>query len=118
MRHFSNRLCGATVARPTPDRKAACSNHVRVKRFFAFREYRSSPFSKEGYKEKGHLKDPYRELKKIRNRQDSNLRSQRESDFESDALTSRPRLLSQVKGNGEMRNHQPALTGIERCLCD
>ena len=24
--------------------------------------------SKEGYKEKGHLKDPYRELKKIRNR--------------------------------------------------
>ena len=30
-------LCGATVARPTPDRKAACSNHVRVKcNFFSF----------------------------------------------------------------------------------
>ena len=28
---FSSRLCGATVARPTPDRKVACSNHVRVK---------------------------------------------------------------------------------------
>ena len=31
--------------------------------------------------------------KKWRSRQDSNLRSQRESDFESDALTTRPRLL-------------------------
>ena len=29
----------------------------------------------------------------IRNRQDSNLRSLRESDFESDALTTRPQLL-------------------------
>ncbi len=26
-------LCGATVARLTPDQKAACSNHVRVNRF-------------------------------------------------------------------------------------
>ncbi len=32
-------------------------------------------------------------VKKIRSRQDLNLRSQRESDFESDALTARPRLL-------------------------
>ena len=30
---FTNRLCGATVARLTPDQKAACSNHVRVKLF-------------------------------------------------------------------------------------
>ena len=30
--------------------------------------------------------------KKCRSRQDSNLRSQRESDFESDALTTRPQL--------------------------
>ena len=27
------RLCGATVARLTPDQKVACSNHVRVKSF-------------------------------------------------------------------------------------
>ena len=34
--------------------------------------------------------------------QDSNLRSQRESDFESDALTSRPRLLPQRLWNREI----------------
>ena len=28
------RLCGATVARLTPDQKVACSNHVRVKTEF------------------------------------------------------------------------------------
>ena len=28
------RLCGATVARLTPDQKVACSNHVRVTQFF------------------------------------------------------------------------------------
>ena len=33
-------------------------------------------------------------IKKIRSRQDSNLRSHRESDFESDALTTRPQLHS------------------------
>ena len=32
---------------------------------------------------------------KLRNRQDSNLRSQREFDFESNALTTRPRLPTQ-----------------------
>ena len=34
------------------------------------------------------------EKKNFRGGQDSNLRSQRESDFESDALTTRPRLLT------------------------
>ena len=29
-RRRQGRLCGATVARLTPDQKAACSNHVRV----------------------------------------------------------------------------------------
>ena len=33
----------------------------------------------------------------FRSRQDSNLRSQRESDFQSDALTTRPRLLPIIK---------------------
>ena len=28
------RLCGATVARLTPDQKVACSNHVRVTSFY------------------------------------------------------------------------------------
>jgi hypothetical protein len=35
----------------------------------------------------------------MRSRQDSNLRSQRESDFESDALTTRPRLLRDFDQN-------------------
>ena len=34
---------------------------------------------------------------KHRNWQDSNLRSQRESDFESDAITTRPQLLPRLK---------------------
>ena len=32
----SNRLRGATVARLTPDQKAACSNHVGVMKFLKF----------------------------------------------------------------------------------
>ena len=32
----SNRLRGATVARLTPDQKAACSNHVGVNYFFIY----------------------------------------------------------------------------------
>ena len=49
---------------------------------------------------------------KYRNWQDSNLRSQRESDFESDAITTRPQLLPRLKVLGVLNRITLKIMGI------